>query len=219
MPTIAIVGAGPGLGLPIAREFGSHGYDVALIARNPSKLARLEDTLRRDGITAASFAADVTDRNGLTEALADATAHFGSIDVLEYSPAATGAVDIRDITTADVAAQIDHHLYGAMTATDAVLPGMLDIGAGTLLFATGITSVDPWPEYGNVGIGAAALRNWSVNLGKSLDGTGVAVAHVAIGVWIGDTAPDGYGHLPPEEIARKFWHLHEAGTSTELIID
>ncbi len=39
MPTIAIVGAGPGLGLPIAREFGSHGFDVALISRNPDKLA------------------------------------------------------------------------------------------------------------------------------------------------------------------------------------
>ncbi len=122
------------------------------------------------------------------------------------------------MTRADVAAQLDHHLYGAMSAADAVLPAMLDAGAGTLLFTTGITSVDPWPEYGNVGIGAAALRNWSVNLGKGLAGTGVTVAHVAIGVWIGDSAPDGYGHLPATEIASRFYALHQAQTSNDLII-
>jgi len=224
MPTIAVVGAGPGLGLPIAQEFGAHGFDVALIARTPSKLARLEDALRRDGITAASFPADVTDPEGLTEALADAAAHFGSIDVLEYSPpnyssSHLAAVDVRETTPADVPGQIEHFLYGAMTATSAVLPAMLESGAGSLLFTTGIASVTPMPEYGNVGIGAAALRNWSLNLGASLDGTGVMAAHIAIGVWIGDSSPAGFGHLPPEEIARRFWRLHQAGTSTELIID
>jgi NAD(P)-dependent dehydrogenase (short-subunit alcohol dehydrogenase family) len=29
MPTIAIVGAGPGLGLAVARTFGSYGYDAS----------------------------------------------------------------------------------------------------------------------------------------------------------------------------------------------
>jgi short-subunit dehydrogenase len=33
MPAIAIVGAGPGLGLSIAKVFGSHGFDIALISR------------------------------------------------------------------------------------------------------------------------------------------------------------------------------------------
>ncbi|MFJ9479283.1 short-chain dehydrogenase, partial [Streptomyces mirabilis] len=37
MTSIAIVGAGPQLGLAIARTFGSQGYDVALISRNRTK--------------------------------------------------------------------------------------------------------------------------------------------------------------------------------------
>ncbi|MGF0118695.1 hypothetical protein ACQFYA_20580 [Promicromonospora sp. Marseille-Q5078] len=41
MPSIAIVGAGPGMGLAIARTFGSRGFDVALIARNRAKLDAL----------------------------------------------------------------------------------------------------------------------------------------------------------------------------------
>lgn len=39
MPVIAIVGAGPGLGLSIARRFGRQGFAVALISRTPIPLA------------------------------------------------------------------------------------------------------------------------------------------------------------------------------------
>ena len=49
MPSIAILGAGPKLGLAIARTFGSHGYDVALIARNRAKLDALVEQLSSDG--------------------------------------------------------------------------------------------------------------------------------------------------------------------------
>ena len=45
MPTIAIVGAGPGLGLALARTFGRHGYSAALVARNPQTLETLTATL------------------------------------------------------------------------------------------------------------------------------------------------------------------------------
>ena len=44
MPTIAIIGAGPGLGLALAKKFGQNGYNAALIARNPDTL----DTLVND---------------------------------------------------------------------------------------------------------------------------------------------------------------------------
>ncbi|MFD0478345.1 SDR family NAD(P)-dependent oxidoreductase [Nonomuraea thailandensis] len=62
MPTIAIVGAGPGLGLAIARTFGSRGFDVALIARTKDKLETLVAQLGKEGITAEAFPADVLDR-------------------------------------------------------------------------------------------------------------------------------------------------------------
>src|SRR5437764_958478 len=87
--SIAIVGAGPQLGLAIARTFGSQGFDVALISRNREKLDGLVGTLTAEGITAAAFPADVLDRDALTQALKDAATQFGGIDVLEYSPVGT----------------------------------------------------------------------------------------------------------------------------------
>ncbi|WP_269322470.1 SDR family NAD(P)-dependent oxidoreductase [Paenibacillus sp. FSL H7-0357] len=46
MKTIAIVGAGPGLGLSIAKKFGTNGFQVALISRNADKLNHLADELK-----------------------------------------------------------------------------------------------------------------------------------------------------------------------------
>ena len=211
MTSIAIIGAGPQLGLAIARTFGSQGYDVALISRNPEKLDGLVGTLTAEGITAAAFPADVLDRDALTQALKDAAARFGGIDVLEYSPVAaltTTLVTPTEAEPAHVQHEIEFQLYGAITATKAVLPAMREAGAGTLLYTTGAGSIDPVPQVGNVNAAAAALRNWVINLHKELDGTGVQAAHVGIDVSIGTPAVPGFPTAQPEEISPVYWDLH-----------
>lgn len=224
MPTIAIVGAGPGLGLAIARKFGSEGFDVALISRSKDKLDDLVAELAADGITAAGFPADVLDRPGLRGALAAAKDRFGGIDVLEYSPADASAgplapVDIRQTTPENVQPQIEYYLYGAMTAADVVLPELLEAGSGTLLFTTGAGSVYPVAQYGNVTAGGAALRNWALNLGQALSGTGVHIAHIAIALMIADEAPaSGYDFLPAGDIAPLYWDLHQTRAVHELVV-
>ncbi|OHV38451.1 hypothetical protein BCD49_13335 [Pseudofrankia sp. EUN1h] len=55
MPVIAIVGAGPGMGLEIARAFGEKGFTVALVARTAANLDALVSTLTGEGIEAAGF--------------------------------------------------------------------------------------------------------------------------------------------------------------------
>ncbi|MEU1194375.1 SDR family NAD(P)-dependent oxidoreductase [Streptomyces sp. NPDC005859] len=211
MTSIAIIGAGPQLGLAIARTFGSQGLDVALISRNREKLDGLVGRLTSEGITAAAFPADVLDRDALTQALKDAAAKFGGIDVLEYSPVAaltTTMVTPAEAEPAHVQHEIEFQLYGAIAATKAVLPAMREAGAGTLLYTTGAGSIDPVPQIGNINAAAAALRNWAINLHKELGGTGVQAAHVGIDVSIGTPAVPGFPTAQPEEISPVYWDLH-----------
>lgn len=209
MPTIAIVGAGPGLGLSIAEVFGGHGYDVALISRDAGRLGGLVDRLAADGIAAAAFPADAADHDQLTAALGDAAARFGGVDVLEYSPHA-GLVQVapQEVTVENLQPQLDQLLHGAVAATRAVLPAMLAAGAGSLLFTTGGGAVDPYPRLATVNIAQAGLRNWVLNLHRTLAGQGVYAGLVAIDVFIGASAPEGVPHLPPGEIAPVYWDLH-----------
>ncbi|MFI0968295.1 SDR family NAD(P)-dependent oxidoreductase [Streptomyces sp. NPDC021080] len=223
MPTIAITGAGPGMGLAIARTFGSRGFDVALIARSKDKLDTLAGQLGGEGITAEGFAADIMDRPSLTAALEAAKSRFGAIDVLEYSPAPHSPVPEiiiaapSESTVENLQPQIEYYLYGAVEAARAVLPSMREAGAGTLLFTTGGGSVDPLPMLGNVNAAAAALRNWVINLNKELTGSGVYAGHVAIGVWIGEGGPEGIPSATPEQIAHLYWELHEARDRAEAV--
>jgi NAD(P)-dependent dehydrogenase (short-subunit alcohol dehydrogenase family) len=225
VPAIAVVGAGPGMGLAIARTFGGQGFDVALIARNRDNLDNLAAKLATDGITAAGFTGDVLDPETVTKALTDAAEHFGGIEVLEYSPG--GGTEGLTMTTpsqttpADVQHQMEFQLYGAIAATHAVLPSMLERGTGTLLYSTGAGSVSPIPMLGNINAAGAALRNWVINLHRELADAGIQAAHVAIGVWIGTHAPEDFPteetpqrpSATPEQIAPVYWELH---TNREL---
>ncbi|MER6085930.1 SDR family NAD(P)-dependent oxidoreductase [Streptomyces sp. NPDC001833] len=212
MTSIAIVGAGPQLGLAIARTFGTQGYDVALISRNRAKLDDLVDTLTTEGITAAAFPADVLDPDALTQALKDAAAQFGGIDVLEYSP--VGTFGITTLTApagtepSHVEFEMNFQLYGAIAATKAVLPAMREAGAGTLLYTTGAGSIWPDPRVANVNAAAAALRNWAMNLHKELAGTGIQAAHIGIDASIGVSVLPGVEAARPEQISPMYWELH-----------
>ena len=84
--TIAVLGAGPGLGGAVARRFGAEGYSVALMARRPEQLRQMAEELRAQGITASAFPVDLTDLDAMRAALAGAEQQLGPIDVLYLGP-------------------------------------------------------------------------------------------------------------------------------------
>jgi NADP-dependent 3-hydroxy acid dehydrogenase YdfG len=216
LPVIAIVGAGPGLGLSVARTFGQHGYQVALISRNAKALAGYVKGLSEAGITAEGFAADAASTESLSAALGMAADRFRGIDVLEFSPYAGLAItDPATLTVEDLRPQVETLLYGAVTAAQAVLPAMLKRGAGTLLFTAGGGSISPYPMLASMNVAQAATRNWALNLHNVLAGKGIYVAHVAINTMIGAEAPEGIPHAHPDDIADVYWELHASRTDAE----
>jgi NADP-dependent 3-hydroxy acid dehydrogenase YdfG len=219
MPTIAIVGAGPGLGLSIAKVFGARRFDVALIARSKDSLDALVDELAQAGITAAGFPADAGDGDQLAAALSAAIARFGRIEVLEFSPhAGLSMTAPKEVTVETLRPQIDSLLFGAVAAVQAVLPGMIEAGSGTLLFTTGGGAVTPYPMLADINIAQAGQRNWAINLHNTLAAEGVYAANVAINLMIGTEAPEGVPHRSPDEIALDYWTLHTDRTQAEHVI-
>jgi NADP-dependent 3-hydroxy acid dehydrogenase YdfG len=223
MSTIAVVGAGPQLGLAIGRRFAAEGFRVALIARREAELRKLVAALSAAGAEAAAFPADVTDRAALSAALRDAERHFGTIDVLEYSPAPTAAdmasrpiVEASEVTVESVVPEIEMYVYGGITAVQQVLPGMLERGSGTIIATTGAGS-GPMiiPQVANAQIATAGLRNWLLNLNASVAHRGVYVAHVAMAAAIGQGGP----RSEPDAIADAYWRLHQRRTESELFYD
>ncbi|SNT30623.1 NADP-dependent 3-hydroxy acid dehydrogenase YdfG [Streptosporangium subroseum] len=229
MPTavrksVVVIGAGPGLGMSIAQRFGREGYAVALISRTDVRHAGYVASLAEAGIEAASFAADVRDRDRLLSTLDAINERFGTIDVLYYGTAAAD-LDIprRPIieTTAEDAREAMDALYPAIDAVGRVLPGMVERGTGGLLFAGGLSSVMPMPALGGLALSAAAMRNYALTLNTALAEKGVYVGNLTIGGLIerGDiyrlvtSQPERFGDvgsstLDPDAIADTAWDLY-----------
>lgn len=208
MSTIAIIGAGPGMGLAIARTFGVRGFNVALLSRNPGKQQEIIGTLTKEGIEAEAFETDVLDAESIRAGLAAAKKRFGAIDVLEYSPSdpTIPVKPLLQLTPESIQAAVDFYLYGALAAVQTVLPDMQARGSGTILITTGASSVFPHfanDTFANVALATAALRAYVHALHVAVAPTGVQAGHVSIGAWIGKQPG-----ATPEAIAPLYWELH-----------
>ena len=220
MPVIAIVGAGPQMGLAIARIFGEQGYKVALVSRHPAKQDSLIAALASEGIEAAAFRADVLDRASIASGLAGVKQRFGPVDVLEYSPADPGVLRVSSsqLTHNNIQIAFDFNVHGALAAVQAVLPDMQARRTGTILFTTGAASAYPhmakeiFEIFANFAITAAALRAYAHALHAALGPSGIQVGHVAIGAWIGKQPG-----AAPEAIAPLYWQLHTQQDEVEKV--
>jgi len=203
--SIVIVGAGPNLGLAIARRFGREGFAVGLVSRTQAKLDDLASQLESEGVTAAGAAADIRDSDALTAAIRSLAERLGEVEVLEYSPlpAPEFMKPILETTVDDLRGPIEFSILGAVAATQAVVGPMRDAGRGTILFTTGGAAINPYPLRAGVGISFAGEVAYARMLHDELRDRGIHVGHTAIG---GRIAPGG--DHEPDEIAEVLWRHH-----------
>jgi short-subunit dehydrogenase len=228
MPTAVVIGVGPGLGMSVAHRFGREGYTVALVSRTDTRHAGYVSALAEAGVKAEAFVADVRDRAQLLSTL-DAV---GPVDLLYYGPGAIDGPRPRPIdeTTADEVRDVMAGIYPAIDIVGRVLPGMLERGAGGLLFAGGLSAVQPIPMLGALAVSSAALRNYVLTLNAGLAGTGVYAGTLTVGGLIerGDihqlvvSQPETFGGIPPttldpDEIADSAWELYEKRDRAEAV--
>jgi NAD(P)-dependent dehydrogenase (short-subunit alcohol dehydrogenase family) len=202
---IVIIGAGPNLGLAIARRFGREEQAVGLVSRNPEKLKGLVEGLRGDGLTADAEAADIRDAAGLAGAVAALAERLGPVEILEYSPlpAPEFMKPILDTTVDDLRGPLEFSVLGAVAAARAVIPAMLEAGRGTILFTTGGAAIKPYPQRAGVGVSFAGEVAYARMLHEELAPHGIHVAHTAIA---GRIAPGG--DHEPSEVAEVLWGHH-----------
>lgn len=220
MRTIAIFGAGPGLGLAVARRFGREGFRVGLVARDRAHLDTLSAELAAGGVEAAGVPADLTDPAAAVAAADTIEARFGPIDVLEYSPGGGSALrtPASQLDVPTVSPLLGNAVLAPVALVARLLPGMLERGDGGLLFALGASAKYPMPHLAAAGLALASLRNYAHTLHAELGPQGVYAGALLIGALIegtpahrNATAWAGGQQLPvvkPEDLAGHFWDLY-----------
>ena len=80
-PVALVSGVGPGTGAAIARRFAQGGYQVAMLARNSTRLQALE----REITSSRAYACDVTDEARLDATIAAVRRDLGEPRVLVHN--------------------------------------------------------------------------------------------------------------------------------------
>jgi NAD(P)-dependent dehydrogenase (short-subunit alcohol dehydrogenase family) len=208
MTTIAIIGAGSGLGAAVARRFGAEGFAVALISRNQGRVDALAETLVAEGVEAKGFVADVRDPESITRALGRATETLGPIEVLQYSPLPQKDFmrPVLETTPADLVGPVEFSIYGPVAAVHQVVPGMRCLGKdkGTILFVNGGSAVQPGRNVTGTSIAFAGQAAYAQLLNEVLGEEGIQVSQLIIGGRIIDGDPE----KDPAVLAGHLWDLH-----------
>lgn len=230
--TIAIFGAGTGLGTSLAKRFGREGYRVALVARSVEPLEKRAAELAEEGIEAAAFPADLTDLAGIPALVRSIEARFGKIDVAIYSPVPSnaGIVPAVELDSAKLKSLTPIFTYAPVEVAHALLPGMLARGDGAIVLVTGLTAIVMVPGISGVGPAMTAARNYILTLNAEVAAKGIFAGSVSIGAMIerstgvriataGGTALDP--RLPvidPDTIAEEIWNLVIKRDRVEVIL-
>ena len=206
MTTIAILGAGRGLGAAVARRFGREGFDVALVSRNAERAATLAADLAGEGVAAHGFGADLRDPAGLAAALERVTETVGPIEVLQYSPIPQKDFlrPVLETSPADLVGPVELSIYGPVAAVHQVLPGMRFLGRGTVLFVNGGSAARPVGKVAGTSIAFAGQTAFGRMLHAEVADDGIHVAQLIIP---GAIEP-GHPRKDPDVLAETLWTMH-----------
>lgn len=162
--TVLITGASSGIGEALAVEFGRRGASVGLLARRGEVLREVAAKVEAAGGGALAVAVDVRDAGEVKSAVAQVVERFGRVDVL-VANAGKGEITLaREFDIETVTQVLSVNLLGAMNSVAAVLPGMLERGAGQIVGISSLAAYRGFPGSGAYCASKAALSTFFESL-------------------------------------------------------
>jgi short-subunit dehydrogenase len=199
---LLLVGAGPGLGLAIARRFAAGGYRVTLVARTADRLGELARSLDDTCAEINTVEADASSPEDLRARMAELYREEGAPAVVIYN-AVQGSPDrLMNSTAAHLQEAYAVDVIGAIVVAQEAAPAMRAAGLGTMIVTGGGFADHPIPALATVSLGKAALRSAATMLAADLGPEGIRVATLTIaGQIVAGTAFD------PAHIAERYWEI------------
>jgi 3-oxoacyl-[acyl-carrier protein] reductase len=175
-----ITGAANGLGLEAARVFLREGAKVALVDYDAVAGEQRVSVLRAEG-EAPFYQVDVSNQSQVVEMVQMVKERFGQIDILINNAGITKDNMLLKMSSEDFQKVMDINVNGVFNCTQAVVPHMLEQGAGKIINTSSVSGV-----YGNVGqtnyaASKAAVVGMTKSWAKEFGRKGINVNAVAPG--------------------------------------
>jgi len=140
----AVAAASSGLGKATALELAKEGARVAICSRGQDRIRQAAQELSAvSGGEIFPIAADVSTKAGCNHFIAEATSHYGGLDILITNAGGPAAGPAEQITDEQWLSAIDLNLLSAIRMVYAALPHLRQSNQGRVIAITSISAKQP----------------------------------------------------------------------------
>ena len=209
-----ITGGSRGIGAAIAKRLAADGANVAITyAKDAGAASAVVTAIERGGGKAVAIHADAADPDAVTDAVEQAVATFGRLDVLVNNAGTAIPKTFEETTLAEMDRVIDINVRGTLVATHAALKHMKS-GGRIIMIGSSVGERVVVPGLVAYSATKGAVKMFTQALSRELASRGITVNNVqpgpidtelnpAAGEWAvpqkAATALDRYGRV--EEVA------------------
>jgi len=203
--TVIVTGGSRGIGFATAGAFLLAGAQVAICARN---LSRLKDAHEALGAAERLLvrAADVCDPRQVRAFVEAATAAFGMVEVLVNNAGIAHVGPFADESVESIGATVDVNLKGVMYMTRAVLPAMLERRGGVVINVSSGAGLSGFPDIVSYCATKFGVVGFSEALDQEARPSGVRIHALCPGAVATDMQVQYSGAktgMPPEKVAQQ----------------
>src|SRR5580700_8264391 len=189
-----VTGTSTGIGMATAISLARAGHTVYAGMRNPQRHGELHEAVARENLGIHMVAHDVDGDAGAQDAIGQALAEAGRIDVLVNNAGIGTMGPVEETSVADFRSTMETNFFGALRCIQAVLPGMRERGSGCIVNVTSVAgriAISPQAPYAS---SKWALEALSECLAQEVRSFGIRVAIVEPGV----IATSIFGKMAPD---------------------
>lgn len=206
--TIVITGASGGLGSQLATDLGRAGANLALLERDPAKLAVVVDSLGLPAGRVFTHKVDLLDGDA-SRAAGDAVVnYFGHVDALIHVVGGwVGGKSLATTPAADLASMLNQHVWTTFNVLRAFIPHLVANHWGRVLMIGSSAASRPSAKGSAYAAGKAGQEALLLALSQELKGTGVTANLLLVRTIdakrekISAPAPENATWSTPEEIS------------------
>ena len=169
-----IAGATGGSGSVVAHSLAERGANLALLDRNPERLAALTKALHLGDSRIFTKTLNLLDPTDTKSSADEVSAKFGRIDILLHLiGGGTGGETIIDAHSDDLTVMLNQHVWSSFFVTQAYVPHLIRNGWGRVVMVTSPFAARPNAMGGPYAISKSGQEAMMLTLSQELKGSGV----------------------------------------------
>ncbi len=196
-----VTGGSRGIGAAIAKRLASDGASVAITyAKDASAASSVVKAIEADGGTAIAIQADAADTKAVKDAVDQAVAALGRLDVLVNNAGTAIPKKFEDTTLEELDRVIDINLRGVFVTTQAALKHMND-GGRIIMIGSCVGERLLTPGLVPYSATKGAVKMFTQGLSREVGSRGITVNNVQPGPIDTDLNPAGGDWATPQKAA------------------